>query len=247
MHLFAWATAVLVVLGFIIPDLSVTRFFTSLSDIPATMSRMVPGDFSWWTPRVRGDLIETIAIGLAATGIAMVVAVPVAFLAAANVSPNRWVYRITRLVMIIGRATPELIVAVIFVAALGLGPRTGTLALAVGVFGLATRLFADAIEEAKPGPREGVVSTGAGRLQETISSVVPQVLPTLIGQGLYVFDVSLRSSTVLGIVGGGGIGFLISNGMRTMNFEFVGGLIVCIFVIVYAIELLANWVRKQVL
>ncbi|MEJ7799356.1 MAG: phosphonate ABC transporter, permease protein PhnE [Ilumatobacter sp.] len=247
LSLFGSGAVAVVLLGFVVPDLSVRRFFASVWEVPATFLRMVPRDLSFWSERVRADLLETIAIGLAATAIALVFAVPVAFLAAGNVSPNRWVHRITRVMMVITRATPELVIAVIFVAALGLGPRTGTLALSVGMFGFATRLFADTIEEARAGPREGVVATGATRLQDTSSAVVPQVLPALIGQALYVFDVSLRSSTVLGIVGGGGIGFLISNGMRTLNFEFVGGLVLCIFLIVYAIELLTNWVRKQIL
>lgn len=247
LNVFGAATALFVVLGFVIPDLSIGRFFSSLWEVPRTFMRMVPRDLSFWTAQARADLLETIAIGFAATFIAMVFAVPVSFLAAGNVSPNAWVHRITRFVMIIVRATPELVIAVIFVAALGLGPRTGTMALAVGMFGFATRLFADAIEEARSGPREGVVATGATRLQDTTSAVMPQVLPALVGQGLYVFDVSLRASTVLGIVGGGGIGFLISNGMRTLNFEFVGGLILCIFVIVYAIELVTNGVRKRLL
>ncbi|MEM9516789.1 MAG: phosphonate ABC transporter, permease protein PhnE [Actinomycetota bacterium] len=242
----AIGVAVCTVLSFAVPDIDVGRFFSSLADVPATLWRLVPSNLDWWTEAVRSDLIETIAIGFAATFMAMIVALPVSFLAASNVAPNRLVFRSTRLFTILVRATPELVLAVIFVAAIGLGPRTGTIALAIGMFGFSTRLFADAIEEAGAGPREGVISSGSTRLQETTSGVFPQVWPALLSQGLYVFDVSLRASTVLGIVGAGGIGFLLSNAMRTLNFEVAGGIIFCIFVIVGGIELISSWVNRQI-
>ncbi len=240
------AVAVCAILSFVLPDIDIGRLVTSLGDLPSTMWRLVPSNLDFWTSQIRSDLVETIAMGLAATFMAMLAAIPMSFLAASNVAPNRWVFRATRFVMILIRATPELVLAVLFVAALGLGPRTGTLALAVGIFGFSTRLFADAIEEARSGPREGVVSTGATRLQDTVSGVAPQVWPALVSQGLYIFDVSLRASTVLGIVGAGGIGFMLSNSMRTLNFEVTGGIILCIFVIVGAIEVVSNWVNRQI-
>ncbi len=238
--------ALCTLLSFVLPDIDVGRFFTSLVELPSTMLRLVPRNLDFWTSQIRSDLVETIAMGLAATFMAMLAAIPLSFLAASNVAPSRLVFRVTRFVMILVRATPELVLAVLFVAALGLGPRTGTLALAVGIFGFSTRLFADAIEEARAGPREGVVSTGATRLQDTASGVAPQVWPALVSQGLYIFDVSLRASTVLGIVGAGGIGFMLSNSMRTLNFDVTGGIILCIFVIVGAIEVVSNWVNRQI-
>lgn len=243
---FAVGGLVLFVLAFLLTDLRLGKFFGSLVDLPSILWKLVPRNFDFWTDRARADLIETIAIGLAATFMAMVLAVPVAFLASSNVAPNRWVYRGTRAMMIMIRAIPELIIAVIFVAAIGLGPRTGTIALTIGMFGFSTRLFADVIEEARSGPREGVISAGATRLQDTVSGVLPQVLPALLTQGLYVFDVSLRASTVLGIVGGGGIGFILQGAMKTLDFQLAGGLILCIFVLVSAIEALSNWVNRQV-
>ncbi|WP_395155985.1 phosphonate ABC transporter, permease protein PhnE [Ilumatobacter sp.] len=238
--------AVCTILSFILPNIDVGRFFTSLVDLPSTLLRLVPRNLDFWTSQIRSDLVETIAMGLGATFMAMLFALPLSFLAASNVAPSRLVFRVTRFMMIIVRATPELVLAVLFVAALGLGARTGTLALAVGIFGFSTRLFADTIEEARSGPREGVVSTGATRLQDTAAGVAPQVWPALVSQGLYIFDVSLRASTVLGIVGAGGIGFMLSNSMRTLNFEVTGGIILCIFVIVGSIEVISNWVNRQI-
>lgn len=247
LNLAGLAGVVLLVLSFIIPDVSIREFFQKLPDLREVSWRLVPKNFDWLTDRVIGDLIETVAMGFAATFLGLLLAVPFSFLAASNTSPGRWTYRISRFFMVVVRSIPDLVLAVILVAAIGLGPRTGVLALAVGMFGFSTKLFADAIEEVRQGPRDGVVSSGAGSVQELGTGVVPQVLPTLVGHGLYLLDISLRSSTVLGIIGAGGIGFLLNNAARTLNFETVGGIVLSIFVIVYAIELLATWVRKQVI
>ncbi len=238
--------ATLVILSFIVPDISFRDFVSKLGELPSISWRLVPKDLEWFTPGVREDLVETIAMGFAATFIALLLALPVAFLAAHNIS-SPWVYRASRLFLLVVRAVPELVLAVIFVAALGLGPRTGTIALAIGLFGFIAKLFADSIEEVVQGPRDGVVAAGATRMQDISTAVTPQVLPALLSNMLYVLDVSFRSSTVLGIVGAGGIGFLLNNAAKTLNFEVIGGIVLSIFVIVYAVELLANWVRKQVI
>jgi phosphonate transport system permease protein len=138
-------------------------------------------------------------------------------------------------------------VAVLFVSAIGLGPVAGAFALVVGTAGFFAKLIADAVEEVDPVPREAVFATGATRPQETFVSVIPQAMPALVGNLLYVLDINLRVSTVLGIVGGGGIGFLLFNSLRVLQWETTGAILITIFVVVYAIELLAGWVRKQIL
>ena len=183
---------------------------------------------------------------MAATGLALLFAIPFSFLAASNTAPGRFVYLCSRLFMLVVRCVPELVVAVIFVAAIGPGPRAGTLALSIGMFGFVTKLFADAIEEARQGIRDGVVSTGSTRLQESTTAVLPQVVTSMISNSMYLLDVAIRSSTVVGIVGGGGIGFLVVNSARQLQWDTLGGIIFCIFVIVYTIELLATWVRRKV-
>ncbi len=237
---------IIVVASFIVPDVSFREFVSKFGEIPNITWRLVPKDMEWFTPGVREDLAETMAMGFAATFLALLLAVPFAFVAAHNIS-SPWVYRSSRLFLLVVRAVPELVLAVIFVAALGLGPRTGTIALTIGLFGFISKLFADSIEEVNQGPRDGVVSSGATKMQDIGTAVTPQVLPSLLSNMLYVLDVSFRSSTVLGIVGAGGIGFLLSNAAKTLNYEVIGGIVLSIFVIVYAVELLANWVRKQVI
>ena len=191
-------------------------------------------------------MLETVAIGFGATGLALLFALPTAFLAAGNLVA-RWISLPARILILLVRAIPELIVAVIFVAALGLGPKPGVLALAIGIYGFGTKLFADALEEVAEGPRDGVRATGASWLQGMSTSVLPQAMPSIVGNSLYMLDVSIRASTVLGIVGAGGIGFALLQGMKLLRWEMVGGLLICVFIIVYAIELLSSWIRKQLL
>ncbi|MEM9522134.1 MAG: phosphonate ABC transporter, permease protein PhnE [Actinomycetota bacterium] len=247
MWVFGASCALMLVLAFTIPDMSFFELIAGLPEIPETFNRLIPRNLDWWQSRWGDLLIETIQMGFAATGLALVFAIPTALLAARNVAPARWVYNTARTFILGVRALPELIVAVIFVAALGLGPQPGVLALAIGLYGFSTKLFADSIEEVMEGPRDGVRATGANGLQETFTSVLPQAMPAIIGHSLYVLDTSLRASTVLGIVGAGGIGFPLVQGTRLFQFELVGGLLICVFVLVYAIELLSTWVRKQVI
>jgi len=237
---------VLLVVSMIVPEFGGGEVFTSSGNIPEMLGRLTPGDFSWFTSRVVTDMIDTIGIGMAATGIALLFAIPFSFLAASNTAPGRLVYLYSRLFMLLVRCVPELVVAVIFVAAIGPGPKAGTLALTIGMFGFITKLFADAIEEARQGIRDGVTSTGSSRVQESCTGVLPQVVTSMISNSMYLFDVAIRSSTVVGIVGGGGIGFLVINSARTLQWETLGGIIFSIFAVVYAIELLSTWVRRKV-
>jgi len=237
----------MLVLSFTLTDMSLINLITGLPEIPRVLWRLVPTTFDWWIPEFGQQLIETVLMGFAATFLALLFAVPTGFLAARNVAPARWIYTLARLFILSVRALPDLIVAVIFVAALGLGPKPGVLALAIGLFGFATKLFADAIEEVSEAPRDGIRAVGASRLQETFSGVLPQVMPSLVGNSLYLLDVSIRSSTVLGIVGGGGIGFALLQGAKLLKWDLLGGLLIMIFVIVYGLELLSGWVRRRII
>ena len=115
------------------------------------------------------------------------------------------------------------------------------------MFGFITKLFADSIEEARQGIRDGVSSTGANRLQESVTGVLPQVAPSMVSNSLYLLDVAIRSSTILGIVGGGGIGFLLMSAAKRLYFETLGGIIFCIFVVVYLVEIIATWIRRKII
>jgi len=238
---------VLLIISVLVPDITTSRIVDGSQKLPSFIARLTPNDWSWFTDRLFSDMIDTIAIGFAATGIALLFAIPFSFLAASNTAPGRFVYLISRLFMLLVRCVPELVVAVIFVAAIGPGPKTGTLALAIGMFGFITKLFADSIEEARQGIRDGVNSTGANRLQESVTGVLPQVAPSMVSHSLYLLDVAIRSSTILGIVGGGGIGFLLMSAAKRLYFETLGGIIFCIFVVVFLVEIIATWIRRKII
>lgn len=141
----------------------------------------------------------------------------------------------------------DLDLALLFVSAVGLGPFAGALALSIGSAGLTAKLLGDAIEAVRPSPRDSAVSTGASRLQELSTAVVPQVAPSFVATVLYVLDVNIRNSVILGIVGGGGIGFILTSTIRRLDFERTGAILIAIFVVVYGIERLAGWVRSQLI
>lgn len=179
------------------------------------------------------------------TALGALVAVPIGLMAARNVAPTRWLYIVIRYLLVIFRSVPELAFALVFVSAVGLGPFAGALSLTIFTVGFVAKLTADAFEEIRPGPREAVVATGATRTQETASAVVSQAMPAIVSAVLYALDVNIRAATVLGIVGAGGIGFLLNNSIRGLHYQTTGALLVAVFVTVLAVEQLSSWLRKQ--
>lgn len=207
--------------------------------------RMVPPDFTATGGVLFDAAVQTVAIGVVSTAIGMVLSIPVGFLAARNVSPHPWCYWAARSWILLVRAVPELILAVVFVAALGLGPVAGTCALAIGSIGFLAKLVADAVEEIDPGPMEAVRSVGGGWWKTLFAAVIPQSIPALVGSSLYLLDVNVRTSTILGIVGAGGIGFLLFESIRTLNFQVAGAIVLVVFAVVYTIERLSGWIRSR--
>jgi phosphonate transport system permease protein len=239
--------AALLALAFYFVRLNPWTVVTKIPEIWRIGTRMFPLDFTTARDGIITGLTQSIAIALMATFFGFLFALPLGLLAARNVTANRIVYALARLSVTFVRGMPELIVCVIFVAAIGLGPVAGIFALVVGTTGFFSKLVADAAEEVDPVPREGVFATGATRLQETTTSVIPQAMPSIIGNLLYVLDINLRTSAILGIVGGGGIGTLLMNSIKVLKWETTGAILLSLFVIVYGIELLAGWIRKQIL
>ena len=225
-------------------DIDWARSIPLMPQIVTVFGDLFPPDFSTVRSEMVTGIVESVVIAVIATGLGLLIAVPLSLLAARNIMTKRILSTVTRLVMLAFRGIPELIIAVIFVSAMGLGPVPGTLALTVVTASFSAKLFAEALEEVDAAPREAVVAVGAGKIQEFFASVVPQFMPAFTGHFLYILDVNLRSSTVLGIVGGGGIGFLLLNSMRVLEFQTTGAIVISIFAIVLAIELVGNWVRQ---
>jgi phosphonate transport system permease protein len=190
--------------------------------------------------------LETIDIGIFGTVFAVVLALPLAILAARNTTPARTAYVFARGLIAICRSVPDLVWALLFVTAVGLGPFAGALALTIHSIGMLGRLLAEVIEDMDMGPMEALASTGAGRLQVFSHAVVPTVLPSLLGISLFRLDENIRSSLVLGFVGAGGIGFQLLTAMNLFDYPTVSTLLVMTFVIVMGAERMSAWLRKRV-
>lgn len=208
--------------------------------------RATPPDFSK-LPDVAWPALETVDIAIFGTLAGVAMALPLAVLAATNVTPSRTLYYASRATIGFTRAVPDLVWALLFVTAVGLGPFPGGLALAVHSIGMLGRLFAETIENMDMAPIDALALTGANRMQVFTHGVVPSVLPALLGIGLYRLDENIRSSLVLGFVGAGGIGFQLLTAMNLFQYREVSLLLIVIFVIVFAAERLSAVCRERLI
>ena len=209
------------------------------------LRRSMPPDFSKFG-RELWPALETVDIGIFGTVIGVVLALPLAVLAARNTTPARPLYAFSRGVIALARAVPDLIWALLFVTAVGLGPFPGALAISVHSVGMLGRLFAEVIEDMDMGPVEALRTTGASGGQVFSHAVVPSVLPSLLGIALYRLDENIRSSLVLGFVGAGGIGFELLSAMNLFQYRIVSLLLLMTFVIVIAAERMSAALRRRV-
>ncbi len=199
-----------------------------------------------WLPVVTA-VFETIQMAVIGTLAAVIMALPLSVLAARNVSPHPALYQITRLILNFLRSIPELIYALLFVAAVGLGPFTGVLALAFGSVGSLARVFAEAIEQIDPAQVNAVRATGASGMQTFIYSVVPQAVPLFISYSIIYFEGNVRHATILGYVGAGGVGFLLFKYTGTSDYDKLLGATLVLVVAVTIIDRFSSWVRLRVI
>ncbi|WP_084499465.1 phosphonate ABC transporter, permease protein PhnE [Brevibacterium album] len=225
-------------------ELSATSFLAGLRELPATLALFFPPSDGGMLGTLLEGLLVTVQIGLAATLLGCVLAIPIGVLAASNVVPNAAVSGFFRTVIVAIRAIPDLILAIVFIVITGLGPVAGTFALAVGSIGLLSKLIADSLEETDPGPQEALRASGASRLQVFCSATVRQATPAFLAHVLYQFDTNIRAATLLGIVGAGGIGFSLMNAARVLQFDVVTYLILMVLALVLLVEGLSVWVRS---
>jgi phosphonate transport system permease protein len=191
-------------------------------------------------------VLETIDLAIFGTFFGVLMAFPLAIFAAANVTPARSLYYAARGIIAFTRAVPDMVWALLFVTAVGLGPFPGALAISVHSVGMLGRLFSEVIEDMDMGPVEALTLTGAGRVQIFTHAVVPGVLPSLLGISLYRFDENLRSSLVLGFVGAGGIGFQLLTAMNLFQYRTVSILLIITFVLVTGAERASAFLRSRV-
>ena len=181
------------------------RISEGLPAIGVLISDMMPPDFTRWKQWIL-PMLETIAMSVAGTTLAIFFSVPIAIWAATNTTPNRLAYTVARMLLNGFRAIPELIMGIIFVAAVGFGMLPGVLALGLHSIGMVGKFFAEAIEHAHPAPIEAAQAAGATSLQVIIHGVLPQVFTQFADVTMYRWEYNFRQSTVMGMVGAGGIG-----------------------------------------
>ncbi|MEM8794448.1 MAG: phosphonate ABC transporter, permease protein PhnE [Pseudomonadota bacterium] len=188
-------------------------------------------------------MLETVYIALWGTVLSIIFGIPFAFLSSANVAPW-WIVEPVRRLMDAARAINEIVFAILFVAAVGLGPFAGVMAVFIHNLGIISKLFSEAVEAIDPRPVEGIRSTGATRIQEIVYGIVPQVLPLWSSLSLYRFETNVRSATVLGIVGAGGIGFSFYESFRAFQYDKAAAIIIIVVISVSLIDILSSQLRK---
>jgi phosphonate transport system permease protein len=190
-------------------------------------------------------MAETVAMAAIGTLFAVLVALPTSLLAARNVSPFPWLYHPVRWVLNAFRGIDAFVFALLFVAVVGLGPFAGVIGVMLHTWGSASKLIADAIENTRLDAMQAVEATGATRSAAIAIAVVPDVLPVVASTSLYLFEFNVRASTVLGIVGAGGIGQELKNSIDLLDFGRLATIILVILVVVTLIDTLSGWLRKR--
>ncbi|MBC8748664.1 phosphonate transport system permease protein [Paraburkholderia sp. WC7.3g] len=204
-----------------------------------------PPDFTEWRSYAH-EMYVTLAVAIWGTALSLVCAVPFGLMSAHNLAP-RWVVQPVRRLMDACRAINEMVFAMLFIVAVGLGPFAGVLALWVHTTGVLAKLFAEAVEAIDPRPAEGVRATGATRLDEIVYAVLPQVLPLWISYALYRFESNVRSAMVVGMVGAGGIGVVLYEAIRSFNYAQTAAVMIMVIVVVTMIDLGSAWLRERVI
>jgi phosphonate transport system permease protein len=201
-----------------------------------------PPNFKDWKFYLQ-EMIVTVQIAVWGTVLAVVFAVPLGLLSSSNIAPV-WVCQIVRRFMDAARAINEMVFAMLFIVAVGLGPFAGVLALFVHTTGVLAKLFSEAVESIDAQPVEGIRATGANALEEIVFGIIPQVLPLWISYSLYRFESNVRSASVVGMVGAGGIGVILWEIIRGFQYAQTCAVMIIIVVTVVMIDLVSARIRK---
>lgn len=221
------------------------ELFSAVPAIGRYVALMAPPKWHFaevvWQPAV-----ETVYIAIWGNVLASLIGLPLGVMAARNITQSAVLRNFAKAVLSLLRSISELIWAIFFVAAVGLGPFPGAVALGMNFAGILGRLYAEAMENIDPGPVEALQATGASRLQVIVYAILPQVLPQFVTYILYWFEVGVRSATVLGMVGAGGIGFELVTTIRMFEFRETATVLLIIFGMVTIIDTASTWIRSKI-
>lgn len=209
------------------------------------ITRMIPPYWAFFG-HIAGPLIETIHIATLGTAVTVLLALPIAIIAARNTTPNAFTWFIGRFILVTSRSVNTVVWGLIFVAIFGPGPMAGIWSIAARSIGFVGKLVAEAIEEINQGTVEAIEATGASRLQVLLIGIIPQVLPVIFGTIVYRWDINIRESTVLGFVGAGGIGIVLYSSINQFAWHEVSVMLIAIFGVVLVSEFVSATVRNHI-
>jgi phosphonate transport system permease protein len=232
--------------SFSVTGLSFDRLVRGLPAMANIFDRMFPPDLER-LDRILWSLLTTFQMAVAGAFLGLVLAFPIAILAADGFSPHPVVRAVARGLVALFRTVPDLVWALFFVIAVGLGPAAGVLTIAVDTIGFAGRFFAEAMEETDRGPREALSALGASRTGLIFSAVVPQALPSFIATSLFCLEKATRASVVLGLVGAGGIGVELKVAFDLFDYDTAATIILVIFLLVVGVEQGGAWLRRRIM
>jgi phosphonate transport system permease protein len=219
----------------------------SLGKVFEAANRFIGVDISLF-PSLIGPTIETLMIACLGTLLGVMLCIPAAWFGALNITPYKPItYPLARLTMTLSRSIHEIVWALFFVAAVGLGPLAGVLALAVRSIGFIAKMSAEAIEDIDPGPVDAIRATGGNDFQVVLYGILPQVLPQVISVVIFEWEINIRRSAILGMVGAGGLGLVFFRQMNTFNYHGVTSVIVAILMLILLGELVSFFIRKAVI
>jgi len=218
----------------------------SVSEIADNASTLLPN--LSFIPKIIAPLMETALMAFWGTLLAVVLSFPIAYISATTTTPSMLLaFPLGKVIIVGSRSTHEIIFALIFVAALGLGPLPGIMALACRSIGFMSKTTAEAIENINRRPVEAIASTGAGKISCFLFGVVPQVLPTFLGNAIFQFDINIRRAAILGMVGAGGIGLYFSEQMKSYNYGNAGACVLAVVILVVVGEVISNRIRTKLI
>lgn len=221
------------------------QVFSNSQQVGIFLNKLVHPDFSY-LPELIDPLIRTLKMSVLGTILGVLLAIPFSFLATTIVTKNTVLTSIIRFLLNVIRTIPNMLLAAIFVSMVGIGEATGVLTIIIFTFGLTSQLFYETIETIDLSALEACESVGANKFKTAIWAVWPQIIPSVISYGFYALEINIRSSTVLGYVGAGGIGVILNTSLGLFKYDRVSLVILMIFVVVMIVDGLSEFIRRRV-
>ena len=218
----------------------------NIDNFSSVLAGLASPNFLGQPELIFGGFLETLAIASIATLLGGILGIVVGVISVKEITGSWTGYLVSRIFLIFKRAFPTVVLALLLVVAFGLGPSAGVVALAIGTGGILAKLISDSLEEVDRRPIQALEAIGASRWQRFFSGWLPLILPTLVGHLIYSFDINIRYSAVLGIIGAGGIGFVLVSSLRQYDYPVASAVILLVFLSIVTLEFISNLVRKRI-